>query len=134
MPVYRRFRDRGRLAPDGLRYVNSWVTSDLQSCYQVIECDDRRLLEAWMDAVERPDRLPRLSQLLRQPRPLRRSDLGCDAAQPGLAVGRLPRSLRSLGWSPLNAGIVRRSPTGVRRTSGAGASLDRPEFRGSRSQ
>jgi hypothetical protein len=49
VPVYRRFRDRGRLAPDGLRYVNSWVSSDLQRCYQVMECDDRRLLESWMD-------------------------------------------------------------------------------------
>jgi hypothetical protein len=49
VPVYRRFRDRGRLAPEGLRYVNSWVTSDLQSCYQVMECDDRRLLEMWME-------------------------------------------------------------------------------------
>jgi hypothetical protein len=47
--VYRRFRDCGRLAPNGLRYVSSWVTSDLQSCYQVMECDDRRLLEAWME-------------------------------------------------------------------------------------
>ena len=49
LPVYRRFRDRGRLAPDGLRYVSSWVTSDLRHCYQVMECDDRRLLEEWMD-------------------------------------------------------------------------------------
>jgi hypothetical protein len=49
VPVYRRFRDRGRMAPEGLRYVNSWVTSDLQSCYQVMECDDRRLLEMWME-------------------------------------------------------------------------------------
>jgi hypothetical protein len=49
VPVYRRFRDRGRLAPEGLRYVNSWVTSDLQKCYQVMECDDRRMLDAWMD-------------------------------------------------------------------------------------
>ena len=49
VPVYRRFRDRGRFAPDGLRYVNSWVTSDLQRCYQIMECDDRRLLEAWMN-------------------------------------------------------------------------------------
>lgn len=48
-PVYRRFRDRGRLAPDGLRYVNSWVTSDLQRCYQVMECDDLRPLQEWMD-------------------------------------------------------------------------------------
>lgn len=47
--VYRRFRERGRLAPDGLRYVNSWVTHDLQRCYQVMECADPRLLEQWMD-------------------------------------------------------------------------------------
>jgi len=47
--VYRRFAERGRLAPDGLRYVNSWVTTDLQRCYQVMECDDPRLLEQWMD-------------------------------------------------------------------------------------
>ena len=46
--VYRRFRDRGRLAPDGLHYVSSWVTSDLQRCYQVMACDDRRLLDQWM--------------------------------------------------------------------------------------
>jgi hypothetical protein len=30
-PLYERFRERGRLAPDGLRYVNSWVTDDLTS-------------------------------------------------------------------------------------------------------
>lgn len=50
--VYRRFRDRGRLAPEGLRYVSSWVTDDLQRCWQVMECDDRRLLEEWMAAWE----------------------------------------------------------------------------------
>lgn len=48
VPVYRRFRDRGRLAPDGLRYVASWVTEDLTRCYQVMECDDRRLLDEWI--------------------------------------------------------------------------------------
>jgi hypothetical protein len=47
-PVYERFRQRGRLAPDGLRYVTSWVTTDLMLCYQVMECDDRALLDAWM--------------------------------------------------------------------------------------
>ena len=47
--VYRRFRDQGRLAPEGLRYVNSWVTKDLQRCYQVMECEDPRLLEQWME-------------------------------------------------------------------------------------
>ena len=48
LPVYRRFRDHGRLAPDGLRYVSSWVTHDLRRCYQVMECDDLALLEDWM--------------------------------------------------------------------------------------
>lgn len=47
-PVYRRFRDRGRLAPDGLRYVSSWVTEDMRLCYQVMECDDRALLDQWI--------------------------------------------------------------------------------------
>lgn len=47
-PVYRRFRERGRLAPDGLKYVSSWVTEDLSTCYQVMECDDRKLLETWI--------------------------------------------------------------------------------------
>ena len=47
LPVYRRFRDRGRLMPDGIQYRGSWVTDDLRRCYQVMECDDRRLLDEW---------------------------------------------------------------------------------------
>jgi len=47
-PVYRRFAERGRMAPEGLTYVSSWVTDDLRRCYQVMECDDRALLEEWM--------------------------------------------------------------------------------------
>lgn len=46
--VYRRFRDQGRLAPDGLRYISSWVTTDLQRCYQVMECADASLLNEWI--------------------------------------------------------------------------------------
>lgn len=49
VPVYRRFRDQGRLAPDGLAYVASWVTEDLSRCYQVMECDDRALLDQWIE-------------------------------------------------------------------------------------
>ena len=48
VPVYRRFRDRGRMAPAGLLYVASWVSEDLTSCYQVMECDRRELLDEWM--------------------------------------------------------------------------------------
>jgi hypothetical protein len=47
VPVYRRFRDQGRLAPEGLRYVGSWVTDDLRRCFQVMECDDPELLAQW---------------------------------------------------------------------------------------
>ena len=47
-PVYARFDERGRLAPEGLRYVSSWVTTDLTTCFQVMETDDRALLEQWM--------------------------------------------------------------------------------------
>jgi hypothetical protein len=47
-PVYRRFRDRGRLVPDGLNYVASWVTTDMTRCYQVMECADPLLLEQWI--------------------------------------------------------------------------------------
>ena len=47
LPVYRRFRDHGRLAPEGLQYVASWVTDDLRRCFQIMECDDRQLLAEW---------------------------------------------------------------------------------------
>jgi hypothetical protein len=48
VPVYRRYHDEGRLAPDGLEYVGSWVMPNLTGCYQVMECEDRALLDAWM--------------------------------------------------------------------------------------
>jgi hypothetical protein len=48
VPVYRRFRDRGRLAPEGLTYVGSWVDHTLERCYQVMETEDRALLDQWI--------------------------------------------------------------------------------------
>jgi uncharacterized protein DUF3303 len=47
-PVYHRLRERGRLMPDGVRYIDSWVTEDLKRCFQVMECEDRALLEQWI--------------------------------------------------------------------------------------
>ena len=47
-PVYARFRARGRLAPVGLQYVSSVVSDDGRRCWQVMECDDPALLDAWM--------------------------------------------------------------------------------------
>jgi Domain of unknown function (DUF3303) len=52
VPVYRRFRDHGRLAPEGLRYVTSWVTGDLRRCFQIMECDDPELLAQWTSRWE----------------------------------------------------------------------------------
>lgn len=51
-PVYARFRERGRLAPDGLTYVNSWVTDDLTRCYQVMDSPSRAVLDEWIRAWE----------------------------------------------------------------------------------
>ena len=48
LPVYRRFREHGRLAPAGLTYVNSWVSEDLARCYQIMESPDRSLLDQWL--------------------------------------------------------------------------------------
>lgn len=48
VPVYRRFRGRGRLAPPGLQYVSSWVDEKLERCFQLMETSDRRLLDEWI--------------------------------------------------------------------------------------
>ena len=48
VPVYQRFRAQGRLMPEGLEYVSSWITEDLTRCYQVMEAPDRSLLDEWI--------------------------------------------------------------------------------------
>ncbi len=46
--VYGRLRDKGRSMPDGLKYVDSWIEASLDRCFQVMECDDVRLLQRWV--------------------------------------------------------------------------------------
>ena len=48
VPVYRRFRDRGRLAPNGLQYISSWVDEKLERCFQIMETADRNLVDQWI--------------------------------------------------------------------------------------
>lgn len=48
VPVYRRFRDRGRQMPEGLHYVDSWIVADMSRCYQLMETEDHALLDEWM--------------------------------------------------------------------------------------
>jgi hypothetical protein len=49
-PVYQRFRERGRMAPEGVVYVSSWVDEKLERCWQLMEADDRALLDVWMES------------------------------------------------------------------------------------
>ena len=48
VPVYQRFRDRGRLAPEGLRYVSSWIDEKLERCFQLMETSEPKLLDEWI--------------------------------------------------------------------------------------
>jgi hypothetical protein len=48
VPVYQRVRDFGRSLPEGLEYVDSWVESNFSRCFQLMRCDDLRLIQAWI--------------------------------------------------------------------------------------
>ena len=47
LPIYKRVRDEGRMLPDGLTYIASWVEPNFSRCFQLMECDDLRLLQQW---------------------------------------------------------------------------------------
>ena len=47
-PVYERFRERGRLLTDEVRFLSSWVSADLTMCFQVMEAPDRAHLDEWL--------------------------------------------------------------------------------------
>ena len=55
-PVYRRYAEKGRMMPEGLKYLDSWVDESLCRCFQLIECNDpsllRRWTECWDDLVD----------------------------------------------------------------------------------
>lgn len=46
-PVYERFLKKGRMSPEGLRYISSWIEVNFDRCFQVVECDDASLLQQW---------------------------------------------------------------------------------------
>jgi len=54
--IYRTVRERGRMLPEGLSYVDSWISADFARCFQLMECDDVTLLQEWIagwgDAIE----------------------------------------------------------------------------------
>jgi hypothetical protein len=47
-PIYQRLREAGRSLPDGLRYIDSWVEVNFDRCFQLMDCDDARLLMQWV--------------------------------------------------------------------------------------
>jgi Protein of unknown function (DUF3303) len=46
--IYRRLSEKGRLMPEGLSFVNSWVAADLSRCFQLMECGDVSLFQRWV--------------------------------------------------------------------------------------
>jgi len=46
--VYRRVREKGRILPEGLKYVGSWVEANYDRCFQLMECDDASLFQKWV--------------------------------------------------------------------------------------
>lgn len=47
-PVYKRFAESGRMLPDGLNYINSWIEVGMDRCFQVMETEDASLLQEWI--------------------------------------------------------------------------------------
>lgn len=48
VPVYQRLRERGRMLPDGLEFVDSWVEAGFGRCFQLMRCADPALLQEWV--------------------------------------------------------------------------------------
>jgi len=46
--VYARARERGRMLPDGVTYVSSWVETSWDRCFQLMECEHESLLHTWI--------------------------------------------------------------------------------------
>jgi hypothetical protein len=46
--VYRRFQEQGRMMPEGLIHLGSWVEANFDRCFQLMECDDPRLFQQWV--------------------------------------------------------------------------------------
>ena len=46
--VYERFRERGRMLPEGLKYIDSWAEATFDRCFQLMECEDPRLFREWV--------------------------------------------------------------------------------------
>jgi hypothetical protein len=48
VPIYQQLEERGRQLPDGLIFIDSWIEANFSRCFQLMECDDARLLQEWV--------------------------------------------------------------------------------------
>jgi hypothetical protein len=48
--VYQRFREHGRMLPEGLKYIDSWTEATFDRCFQLMECEDTELFQQWMSS------------------------------------------------------------------------------------
>jgi hypothetical protein len=48
--IYERVKERGRMIPPGLEYVDSWVDMSVSKCFQLMKADDRTLLDKWIES------------------------------------------------------------------------------------
>jgi hypothetical protein len=46
--IYRRFREKGRMTPEGLEYISSWIDLDFRMCWQIMETEDLALFDRWI--------------------------------------------------------------------------------------
>lgn len=47
--MYQRFAEKGRMLPDGVSYINSWINESVTICYQVMESESPEKLKLWME-------------------------------------------------------------------------------------
>jgi len=47
--LYERFEEKGRMLPEGVHYINSWIDEQVSVCFQVMESDTKEKLQQWID-------------------------------------------------------------------------------------
>jgi Protein of unknown function (DUF3303) len=47
--IYQRLREKGRMMPEGLEYVSSWIDVDMKTCWQLMRAENESLFRAWTD-------------------------------------------------------------------------------------
>ena len=47
--VYQRFDEKGRMLPEGVHYINSWIDMDVKTCFQVMESESLAKLQEWVN-------------------------------------------------------------------------------------